>query len=318
MKHSVSIVIPAKNEENMIGKCLDAISGIDYPAELYEIIVVDNGSFDRTMEIAGEYTEYVYSMPSGTISSLRNFGAKKSSADYIAFIDADVVVKRNWIKNAMELLASDTSIACVGCSPQIPSRATWVERAWHMDVMAKPQQGKRSWIASMNMIVRRDVFEEIGGFNEKLVTCEDVDLGYRITEKYYIVEDKSIEAVHLGEAKNLVQLFKKEMWRGKSSFSGMAEHGFVMGEVPSLALQFIYLAFICTIVISCILKKIALIGLCFGGSLLFPIIRAVITMKRLGRVTMIVQTVIVWWVYYFARAFSLLSEIKGVFHLPRR
>ncbi len=71
----VSIIIPMKNEEKDIGSCLKSILDNSFSREDYEIICVDNGSTDRTVELAEKYTPSVYSIPDKTISYLRNYGA---------------------------------------------------------------------------------------------------------------------------------------------------------------------------------------------------------------------------------------------------
>jgi glycosyltransferase involved in cell wall biosynthesis len=111
----VSIIIPAYNEEDNIAKCLQSINaqmeqGIDY-----EIIVVDNGSTDRTREIAEKLKAKVFALPEVNISALRNFGAEASSGDILAFLDADCLVKDGWLKNAVSIL-DDPAVAMVGSS----------------------------------------------------------------------------------------------------------------------------------------------------------------------------------------------------------
>jgi GT2 family glycosyltransferase len=86
--------------------------------------------------------------------------------------------------------------------------------------------------------VRRDSFLKTGGFNENLVTCEDVDLCYRIGESHKIICDSTISSVHLGEAKTIRHFYKKERWRGKGSLKGFFHHGVNINEVPSLLLPF--------------------------------------------------------------------------------
>ena len=68
-----SIIIPAKNEEHNIGKCLDSILAVDFQLERFEVIVVDNGSTDRTVQVSKTKGATVYFEPELTISGLRNF-----------------------------------------------------------------------------------------------------------------------------------------------------------------------------------------------------------------------------------------------------
>lgn len=79
----ISAIIIAKNEESMIADCLDSLSFCS------EIIVIDGGSEDRTTEIAGKMSAKVYEYISSDFSKIRNFGLKKSTGDWILYIDAD-------------------------------------------------------------------------------------------------------------------------------------------------------------------------------------------------------------------------------------
>ncbi|MFP4046119.1 MAG: glycosyltransferase, partial [Candidatus Aenigmatarchaeota archaeon] len=73
----ISVVIPALNEEKFIGQCLRSIKKQDYSGE-YEIIVMDNGSEDRTVQIAEKYADKIFSFPSLNLPELRNKGIRRS------------------------------------------------------------------------------------------------------------------------------------------------------------------------------------------------------------------------------------------------
>ena len=87
-QHSVSIIIPTLNEEEVIGRCLKAIKNLNTPRDRYEVIVVDNGSMDRTLEIVSSFKELlnikVLEKPGVTISALRNIGVKHSKGDIVS------------------------------------------------------------------------------------------------------------------------------------------------------------------------------------------------------------------------------------------
>lgn len=301
----------------MIAGCLTALKKIDFPSEAYEIIVVDNGSEDATVDIAESFGVRVFVIPDATISALRNYGAEQANGQYLAFVDADVIVTSEWLKNALAAF-EDESVACTGSTSVIPKDATWVEKAWFLQTQAKPARAERTWLASMNLIVRRKVFNEVGGFNEKLLTCEDVDLGYRISENYIILEDKSIATVHLGEAKSLYQLFRKEMWRGKSNYSGVLEHGLKVDEVPSLIIPLFYLGIILLVPTAIITREPIYIGYGFLASVIFPILQATRICGKLKKINVFPSLLAVWWIYGFARAFSIFLELGVLLNRMRK
>ena len=81
--NKISAVVIAKNEENMIADCLDSLSFCD------EIIIVDNGSEDRTCDIAKRMGAKVFALKTDDFSCLRNFGLEKSKNDWVLYVDAD-------------------------------------------------------------------------------------------------------------------------------------------------------------------------------------------------------------------------------------
>ncbi len=90
-KATISLCMIVKNEENLIGRCLDSVKGIED-----EIIIVDTGSKDKTKEIVGKYTDKVYDYEwIDDFSSARNFSFSKATQDYILWLDADDVIKKN-------------------------------------------------------------------------------------------------------------------------------------------------------------------------------------------------------------------------------
>jgi glycosyltransferase involved in cell wall biosynthesis len=236
----VSIIIPAKNEADNIGICLDSILAIDYSADEYEIIVVDNGSDDETACIASDKGARVYTLPYVNISTLRNFGTQQARGDIVVFLDADCTVVCDWLKNA-EKYFEDTSVVCFGSAPIIPANPTWVQTSWFWVRKKNTMVTEINWLESMNMFVFKKIYERVGGFNESLITCEDVDLSYRLSEHGKIISDQNIQAVHHGEAKDIIEFFKKERWRGKSNYVGLRQHGLRLAEIPSLLLPIYYL-----------------------------------------------------------------------------
>lgn len=230
-----SIIIPAYNEERFIRQCLESIVSQSCRPELYEVIVIDNGSTDATVEIAGQFAVTVLIDTEKTVSGLRNLGASHAQGDVLAFVDADCIVSRNWLEQAMAHVDHD-GVAMWGSAPLPPAKANWIYDTWAVVRLKHRTAGDIDWLESMNMFVRREAFLSIGGFDESLETCEDVDISYRVKTHGRIVSDPRISVVHLGEAASLRVFFKKELWRGKSNVKGAKAHAFRLRELPSLAI----------------------------------------------------------------------------------
>ncbi len=212
---SVSIIIPAKNEERMIGRCLESIRSLHAAPEMYEIIVVDNGSSDKTILITQSYGAKVLSEPRGTIAFLRNIGAKYSTGNILAFLDADCLVADEWLTAALEEF-KDEKVGAAGCNYSLQSRGTWVEETTEFSMKEKEARSETDWIQSGNLFIRREVFELVGGFDQNLRVCEDSDICYRIKDLgYKVISNEKIKNYHLGFCKDLPGFFKKELWYGK-------------------------------------------------------------------------------------------------------
>ena len=191
----VSIIIPTKNNGNIIARCLDSIRKLDYPEDKIEIVIVDGHSIDNTVEIAKRYTDKIIYEDKGTISYARDLGVKESSGEFIAFTDADCVVDKNWIKNLLKHFNSER-IAAVGGPNVTPEDDTDFAKCAGtiLSFLCKP--GARYGLnadkvleiyhnPTCNVMYRERVLEEVGGFNHNLVAEDDEELDYRIKEKGY-------------------------------------------------------------------------------------------------------------------------------------
>lgn len=210
----VSIIIPTFNNEKYIRDCLRSLFQQNYNKDAWEILVVDNGSSDRTLEIARGYSCKIIEKCVGTISSSRNAGAAQSKGDILAFIDSDCIAPPNWLKEAIELL-DKSGAGAVGAEYSLPTDTTWVERTWYLNTTRRKVDGETDWLPSCNLIVLRQYFERVGGFNEKLVTTEDVDFSHRIRALgAKIISNPKLSVIHLRNSKSVKEFFEKERWRG--------------------------------------------------------------------------------------------------------
>ena len=239
-KIEVSFVIPTLNEEKYLPQCLGAIRQQDMHSVKYEIIVVDNGSTDKSLQIAKDYGARIFSAPGKTVAALRNVGARNAKGEYVAYVDADCVIDRHWLENAIRVF-SDARVAAAGAPTTIGENGGLVERCWFLQRQRGRGIESVKWLPTENLIIRKSVLDEVGGFNEALISCEDADLGYKISRSYKILSDPAIRSLHLGEARTLGQFYRKEKWRGQGNLRGLFSHGIILDELPSLLFPLYYL-----------------------------------------------------------------------------
>jgi glycosyltransferase involved in cell wall biosynthesis len=304
----VSVIIPTYNEEKFIVGCLESLKHLDYPSDCYEVIVVDNGSADATVRLCEPFTPQVLMRPDLNVSGLRNDGAKHARGEIYAFLDADCTADVDWMRNAVESLAKDSCVT--GSWYRASPEATWVESAWCSQV----QEGRKevSHINAGNLIVPADLFWKVGGFKESLKTGEDYEFCMRARTVAKIIADDTIQVVHHGNPKTVGTFFRRELWHGLGAFGTI---GISLLDKPLLGtLSFCVLT---------PLQVIALMYLLFGGSpwvffiiTVFVIFLLMITIfyrrQYIRNISMAVHLLVLYYVYYLARSFSLILLVARI------
>ena len=165
---SFSFVIPALNEEAFIEACIYSIQ-TQYEAPL-EIIVVDNGSNDRTMEIAINMGCIIAKEEMRGLSHARNRGAEVARGEIVCFIDADCVLSRNWTFAARQCFSKNNVGAVSGLS--VYTHSNLFKRIWYNSYVVVTNGGallskllfSRMVFAGNNFAIRRELFLKIGGY----------------------------------------------------------------------------------------------------------------------------------------------------------
>jgi len=179
----------------MIERCLSSIRELAYPEEEYQVIIVDGHSTDHTVEVARRYACSVVYENVGTIGGARNIGVGESNGRYIVFTDADCVAEKDWLKNLIKNF-DNSDVVSVGGPNITPEDDADFAKCVGRVLSFLSQAGARYGFnankvmetyhnPTCNVAYKKDVFQEAGGFNEKLVTCDDEELDYRLKEKGY-------------------------------------------------------------------------------------------------------------------------------------
>jgi glycosyltransferase involved in cell wall biosynthesis len=215
-KPKISIIIPCYNEEKYIFRCLESIAVLNYPRECLQVIVVDNESTDGSRVVASQFSVTVMSSGDKTIGGVRNTGATIATGEILAFVDADCTVEKEWVNAFVSYLYDQQcDVGIVGAYPEVPPNGNLLQKTWFSHRTAQ-MIGQVDYVGSANLIIRKKLFEKVGGFSEVLPSGEDFDLCLRIREAgYQVRSDYRIMCFHYGYPSTIKAFVKREIWHGK-------------------------------------------------------------------------------------------------------
>lgn len=339
----VSIIVPAYNEEVNIVKTISNLKEQDYPN--FEIIFVDDGSKDRTLEYVqkafdGDKSVRILTEPNSGKASALNFGIKSSDTEYIVCIDADTQLRKDAIKLLMEhfILDETHKIGAVAGNVKVGNQRNMLTR-WQAIEYTTSQNFDRMAYSCINAITvvpgaigafRKSAIVDAGGFDTDTL-AEDCDLTMRILEKGYVIENEN-RAVAMTEAPENVRQFVKQrtrwcfgvlqtFWKHRSSLFNRKMKGFGLWAMPNmLVFQYIIPTF------SPLADLMMIIGL-FSGNAWQIFIYYLIFLLVDGSVSIMAYIfekeplwVLLWiipqrffyrWIMYYVIFKSYLKAIKG-------
>ena len=221
----VSIIVATLNSERTIDECLKAIFELNYPKDFLEVIVVDGCSKDATVKIAQNYPVKVVSVPLNAPAAY-NHAMKMVRNDVLGFIDSDAKVEKEWLN---KLVACLDDLQVAGVSGGIENWNT--ENAWARsigyDLKNRYDRLKKYVVrvATMNLLLKKSVIEEVGGFDENLPSQYDTDLGFRITSRgYKILFEPSAKCYHFNRS-TVSGYFRQQLQYGKNTTKLYLKHG---------------------------------------------------------------------------------------------
>lgn len=226
---SVSVVVPVFNGEETIGACLQSLLNQTRPP--HEVIVVDNGSTDRTIETIKGFSQEHQGLNLVLVSesvkgpaACRNRGVALSQSEIICFTDADCVPDSDWTRDVAEAFSvSDVGAVAGNLYGYKPSGviqeflSLYTLRGLADDRIFQQYTLTEGGFATANLSVRRKVFDEAGGFDQSMRYGEDHDLCVRIMEqghKLRYVPNAVVYHIHRNSLKGFVR---------QSFFTGMAQ-----------------------------------------------------------------------------------------------
>lgn len=317
MDKLVSFIIPHKGREEMLVATVESIFALDFDINKIEVLIVTQNPTLNCIDsfnVPESCLNVLFPAQGQTISALRNIGAKQAKGEYFAFLDADVALSKNWLTTMLHLLAEDEKRKLVSAMQIDGPNAPVLEQI--RTVLSNAELDTNvNFLPGRNLFLHRQTFEQVGGFPEHLMTCED----YYFTDKVHELGDlyysSQAQYVHIGEDKELKPMYHKEVWRGQSNLQSIKGRNIPLREIPSFvippAMMFAVLVSLGAFISG--LPSLALMALLI---FLLPIVIYSMRLHRLAeRKISLWQIIKFYSVYFPARAKGTLLGIVRVINV---
>jgi cellulose synthase/poly-beta-1,6-N-acetylglucosamine synthase-like glycosyltransferase len=213
------------NNELTIEECLQALLAQNYPSDHMEIILVDGGSKDKTVPLAQKYPVKIYQTTLNCPAAY-NYAQKIALYPILGFVDSDAKVETDWLKKLVSRIdESDVG----GVSGSID---TWnMDNPWARSIGYELKTRYRrigkytKRIATMNLLLKKSVLEEVGGWAEDMPSQYDTEFGCRLTSKgYKIAYEPSSVCYHFNRP-TLQKFYRQQFQYGKNTLRLYFKHG---------------------------------------------------------------------------------------------
>jgi lipopolysaccharide/colanic/teichoic acid biosynthesis glycosyltransferase/glycosyltransferase involved in cell wall biosynthesis len=208
----ISVIVPAHNAGQSLGKCLKALADQTIPTSLYEVIVVDDGSEDGTGAIAEGLGASVITQPRSWPAAARNAGIELAAGEIVCFTDADCAPKPDWLEEITAPFADPSIIGCKGTyatnQKEIVARFVQLEYEDKYDLLRG--QSQIDFIDTYSASYRRDVLLANDGFDQKFPYLEDQELSFRLSARGYKMVFRPEATVYHLHSDTLVGYLRKK------------------------------------------------------------------------------------------------------------
>jgi cellulose synthase/poly-beta-1,6-N-acetylglucosamine synthase-like glycosyltransferase len=221
----VSIIVAAYNSQDTIEECLKSILALNYQASFFEVIVMDGGSKDSTVKIAQQFPIKVISIRLNAPAAY-NYAMKIAAFPILGFIDADAKVEVEWLNKLAPHLAKPKVAGVSGSIETWNSDNPWARSIGYELKNRYRRIGKFTGrIATMNLLMKKAVIEEAGGWDEKLPSQYDTDFGFRIAAKGYKIAYEPTAVCYHFNRSTLKAYYRQQLQYGKNTLKLYFKHG---------------------------------------------------------------------------------------------
>ncbi len=182
MPPSLSVVVIGRNEGLKLARCLESVLAMDYPADGTELLYVDSASSDDSVEIARRYRARLIRLHGEYLcpAAARDEGWRQSSGDYVLFCDGDCAMEPDFVRQALPHF-EDPLTGCVFGTVRERQPEGCFYRRMNQEFWINVRQYGPGPLIGGTHLWRRDLLEKLDGFNRKLLTMENADLGQRLS-----------------------------------------------------------------------------------------------------------------------------------------
>jgi cellulose synthase/poly-beta-1,6-N-acetylglucosamine synthase-like glycosyltransferase len=204
-------VIPAFNSAKYIGQTLERLKVLDYPQDKIEIIVVDDASTDNTGEIAKKYgCKVIRRNKKGGCAPAKNTGVTHAKNEIVAFIDADVIVTKEWLRMLVAPFKDPHVGGVGGRIKNVFRKNNLLEKFVEHDNYYRTRRKEARSAPGSNSAYRREVFQAVGLMDPYL--GEDPDFSYRVVAHGYRIIFTDEAVVYHPFPNDIVTYFKKQIY----------------------------------------------------------------------------------------------------------
>ncbi len=211
----ISVVIPVFNDFKRLELCLEALEKQTYPKNLYEVIVVDNGSKENIADLLDRFGQvsFAYEDKPGSYAA-RNKGISLAQGEAIAFTDSDCIPTTNWLETGVKHLLSVPQCGLVAGRIEIffknPTHPTIVEIYDSITFLQQKRNVEEDkYGATANIFTLKSVIEKVGLFNSELKSGGDLEWGKRVFSHGYLVVYAEDACVAHPARYSFAQVYKK-------------------------------------------------------------------------------------------------------------
>ena len=216
----VSIIVSAYNEESKIADTIDSLKEVDYPKELYEIIIINDGSKDKTRDIVNKYADgkniiFIDNVKNKGKAACLNQGINIAKGKFIACMDADSVVSKEILKKTLPYF-KNKKMGCVTVSVEVKKVNNFLQKIIHLEYILGLSLFLRifSFFNCIHVtpgpfsIYRKHLLDKIGGFDINNIT-EDLEIAYRIHKSGYKIANCMNTSVKTITPHNFKSLYRQ-------------------------------------------------------------------------------------------------------------